>query len=87
MTAFANNQSMTQGSSYGTPPSDGDDGDLIDRRTRREQLRKTKFDSVSSMLLALLMLVGAGVLMLFIVWWDSRVAKPIKAIQMLGVYF
>jgi hypothetical protein len=49
----------------------------------REQLRKSKFDSVSSLLLALLLIIGIAVGMLFMVWWDSRVYVPVKTLELL----
>lgn len=83
MTIIADNQSNQTGSSYGSQPSGGGSGRQEDRKIKREALRTSKFDYVSSMLLAFLLLVGAGVFMLFIVWWDSRVYAPVKALEML----
>jgi hypothetical protein len=54
-----------------------------ERLAERERLRSTKFDSVSSMLQALVLFVGVFVLMLFIVWWTSRVSMPLKPMEIL----
>jgi len=83
MTTIADNPSVNAGSSFESQPSSGESERALDRKARREALRTTKFDYVSSMLLALLLLIAAGVFMLFIVWWDSRVAAPVKALEML----
>lgn len=53
------------------------------KRRSREALGKSKFDSVSSLLLSLLIIVAIFVFMLFIVWWDSRVSMPIKPMELL----
>ncbi|MGV3482988.1 MAG: hypothetical protein ACO1RT_01080 [Planctomycetaceae bacterium] len=66
----------TAGSSYGSPK----------RRSSKDApggLRKSRFDSVSSLLLSLLVIIGIAVFMLFIVWWDSRVRLPMKTLEML----
>ncbi len=47
------------------------------------ELRKTKFDSVSSMLLAILIFVSMCTAMLVMIWWDRRVYIPVKAMEIL----
>ncbi len=47
----------------------------------REQLRVSKFDSVSSLLLATLLVVGLFVAMLFWIWLNNRTALPIRTVQ------
>ncbi len=46
-------------------------------------LRKTKFDSVSNMLLAVLIFVSMGTAMLIMIWWDRRVYIPVRAMEVL----
>ncbi len=46
-------------------------------------LRKTKFDSVSNMLLAVLIFVSMGTAMLLMIWWDRRVYTPVRAMEIL----
>ncbi len=65
------------GSSYGSRK-----GRLSETELRGE-LRKSKFDSVSSLLLALLLIIGLAVGMLFMVWWDRRVYNPAKPMVLL----
>jgi len=82
MTMASNPIDSSGSASYGA--------DLPGKRTRpqnraaqRKSLRKTKFDSVSSMLFAVLVLVGVCAFMLFIIWWDSRVYIPVKTLAMI----
>jgi len=53
------------------------------RLAQREQLRTSKFDSVSSLLQALVLFIGVFVFMLFIVWWTSRLSLPMKPMEIL----
>jgi len=67
-----------------TPPDSGDrKGRSRKHSTKRDSLRKSKFDSVSSMLFAIFVLVAICAFMLFIIWWDSRVYLPVKTLTML----
>jgi len=84
MTTVANPIDSASQNSY------GQDADSMGKRNRpknradkRDTLRKSKFDSVSSMLFAVLILVGVCAFMLFIVWWDSRVYLPVKTLAMI----
>jgi hypothetical protein len=54
-----------------------------EQREVRKQLRKTAFDSVSAMLLAVFLIVAMMAFMLFMIWWDSRVTLPMKELVML----
>ncbi len=51
------------------------------RRRERAKLRTSRFDLVSSLFMALILFIGTFVLMLFIVWWTSRLSFPPKAIK------
>lgn len=53
------------------------------RLAQREQLRTSKFDSVSSLLQALVLFIGVFVFMLFIVWWTNRLSFPMKPMEIL----
>ena len=65
-----------------TPGSNSDeldetlDGELDPRLFEREKLRISRFDIVTSLLMALILFLGSFVLMLFIVWLLSGKPKP-----------
>ena len=48
----------------------------LQRRLEREKLRISKFDTVTSLFLSLILFIGAFVLMMFIIWMLSGKPKP-----------
>ncbi len=53
------------------------------RTEQRDMLQTSKFDSVSSLLLAVLLIVVIFVSMLFVMWWDARVTLPVQVMELL----
>lgn len=50
------------------------------RREPLEEVRVSSYDSVASLLIALLILLGATVLILFSVWMSNRLARPVRSV-------
>ncbi len=55
----------------------------IARLAVRQRLRTSRFDAVSSLLLALLLFVGVFVFMLFVIWWTNRLPPAVKPMEIL----
>ncbi|MCC9643537.1 hypothetical protein LOC71_14725 [Rhodopirellula sp. JC740] len=51
----------------------------LQRLAERERLRTSKFDIVTSLFMALILFIGAFVLMLFIVWLTLRMPEKVKS--------
>lgn len=66
------------------PPNNASQIDLDQvrraRREERDQLRTSKFDLVTSLFLALILFIGTFVVMMFIVWFTSRLSFPPRAL-------
>jgi hypothetical protein len=73
---------IDQGSVYNQPLAGGRKTNEVSLQ-QRKWLRRSSFDSVSSMLLAVFILVALMASMLFMVWWDRRVTLPMKELVML----
>ncbi len=62
----------------GVSTAESDGSPLADRAVKRheqrEKLRTSKFDAVSSLLMSLFWFIGVFTLLLFIVWWTSRLS-------------
>lgn len=83
MSIATNASDFDPGTTYESGSSTGGNKRGNDQLEQRKQLRKSAFDSVSSMLLAVFLIVSICAFMLFMVWWDSRVTLPVKNLVML----